>query len=163
MHIWNVNKKLFSRENKIYNNSGTVLFIVILLIIFLLIPYTFSKSQYVLSVNNNRSIVKEMLKDNEYYIKNKSNIKITKVTLSYGFDESLCIYQGYKKLHETYTGNSTTSDLEAYVRDNGYKTDKISDKLWIVSIVICVILTIISIIRCIKKLRIYIKKNKGKE
>lgn len=51
-----------------------------------------------------------MLKDNEYYIKNKSSIKITKVTLWYGFSESLGIYQGHKKLHETYTGNSTTSD-----------------------------------------------------
>lgn len=49
------------------------------------------------------------------YIKNKSSIKITKVTLWYGFSESLGIYQGHKKLHETYTGNSTTSDLEEYV------------------------------------------------
>ena len=140
---------------KIYNNSGTVLFIVIVLIIFILIPYTLFKSQYVLSVNNNnRSIVKEMLKDNEYYIKNKSNIKITKITLSYGFSENLCIYQGHKKLHETYTGDSSTSDLEAYVRDNGCKTDKVAIKLWIVSIVICVVLTIISIIRCIKNVKI---------
>ena len=70
---------------KIYNNSGTVLFIVILLIILLLTPYTLFKNEHVLKVNNsNRSTVNGMLKDNEYYIKNKANIKITKITLSYG-------------------------------------------------------------------------------
>ena len=63
-------------------------------------------------------------------------------------------------MYSVYGTESSVSDVSQYIEDNGYKTQEVATKLWIVSIVICVILTIISIIRCIKKLYIILKNVK---
>ena len=148
---------------KIYNNSGIILFIVILLIIFLLIPFTF-KNEYILNVTkNNIFTVKDLLKDNDYYMKNKAMIKITKITLSYNFfgsSHSLSMFDRNKEVPISFESSSSLSNLEQYVKNNGYSTDKIATILWIFSLMICVILSIISIIRCIKKLYSIIKNSK---